>query len=51
MLNQAPLVRKVRGAYYGWWVLASTFILGTLSGGIFGNSSGIFSAPYNAIWG
>ncbi|MGE4562194.1 MAG: MFS transporter [Rhodospirillales bacterium] len=38
-------VRKVRGAYYGWWVLASTFVLGTLSGGIFGNSSGIFYGP------
>ena len=45
MLNQVPLVRKVRGAYYGWWVLASTFLLGTLSGGIFGNSSGIFFGP------
>ena len=45
MLNQAPLVRKVRGAYYGWWVLASTFVLGTLSGGIFGNSSAIFFGP------
>ncbi|MCI0802469.1 MAG: MFS transporter [Chloroflexi bacterium] len=45
MLNQVPLVRKVRGAYYGWWVLASTFVLGTLSGGIFSNSSGIFFGP------
>ena len=45
MLNRVPLVRKVKGAYYGWWVLASTFLLGTLSGGIFGNSSGIFYGP------
>ncbi|MQG10393.1 MAG: MFS transporter [SAR202 cluster bacterium] len=45
MLNQVPLVRRVRGAYYGWWVLASTFVLGTLSGGIFSNSSGIFFGP------
>ena len=44
-MNQVPLVRKIRGAYYGWWVLASTFVLGTLSGGIFGNSSGIFYGP------
>ena len=38
-------MRKVRGAYYGWWVLAATFVLGTLSGGIFSNSSGIFFGP------
>ena len=44
-MNQVPLVRRVRGAYYGWWVLASTFVLGTMSGGIFGNSSGIFFGP------
>jgi len=45
MLNQVPLVRKVRGAYYGWRVLAATFILGTLSGGIFSNSNAIFFGP------
>jgi len=40
-----PLPRRVKNAYYGWWVLASTFLLGTLSGGIFSNSSGIFFGP------
>ena len=45
MLNHAPLPRKVKNAYYGWWVLASTFLLGTLSGGIFSNSSAIFFGP------
>ncbi len=44
-MNQVSLVKRVRGAYYGWWVLASTFVLGTMSGGIFGNSSGIFFGP------
>jgi len=45
MLNRAPLPNKVKNAYYGWWVLAATFMLGTLSGGIFSNSSGIFFGP------
>ena len=45
MLNRAPLPRKVKNAYFGWWVLTSTFLLGTLSGGIFSNSSGIFFGP------
>jgi len=45
MLNQVPLVRKVRGAYYGWRVLTATFLLGTLSGGIFSNSNAIFFGP------
>ena len=45
MLNRAPLPNKVKNAYYGWWVLASTFMLGTLSGGIFSNSSGVFFGP------
>ena len=45
MLNRAPLPNKVKNAYYGWWVLAATFMLGTLSGGIFSNSSGVFFGP------
>jgi len=45
MLNQVPLVRKARGAYYGWWVLAATFVLGVLSGGIFSHSNAIFFGP------
>ena len=45
MLNQVPLVRKVRGAYYGWWVLGATFVLGVLSGGIFSHSNAIFFGP------
>jgi MFS family permease len=45
MLNQVPLVRRVKGAYYGWRVLAATFVLGTLSGGIFSNSNAIFFGP------
>jgi len=45
MLNQVPLVRKARGAYYGWWVLSATFVLGVLSGGIFAHSNGIFFGP------
>ena len=45
MLNQIPLVRKARGAYYGWWVLTATFILGVLSGGIFAHSNSIFFGP------
>ena len=38
-------MRRVRGAYYGWRVLAATFLLGTLSGGIFSNSNAIFFGP------
>ncbi len=45
MLNQVPLVRKARGAYYGWWVLGATFALGVLSGGIFSHSNAIFFGP------
>jgi len=45
MLNQVPLIRKVRGAYYGWWVLTATFVLGVLSGGIFSHSNAIFFGP------
>ncbi|HIM62437.1 MAG TPA: MFS transporter [Dehalococcoidia bacterium] len=45
MLNQIPLVRKARGAYYGWWVLSATFALGVLSGGIFSHSNAIFFGP------
>ena len=45
MLNQVPLVRKARGAYYGWWVLGATFVLGVLSGGIFSHSNAIFFGP------
>ena len=45
MSNRAPLPNKVKNAYYGWWVLAATFMLGTLSGGIFSNSSGVFFGP------
>ncbi len=44
-MNQVPLVRKARGAYYGWWVLAATFVLGVLSGGIFAHSNAIFFGP------
>ena len=40
-----PLARKIGGAYYGWRVLAATFLLGTLSGGIFSNSNAIFFGP------
>ena len=39
------MVCKARGAYYGWWVLAATFILGVLSGGIFSHSNAIFFGP------
>jgi len=39
------LVRKARGAYYGWWVLGATFVLGVLSGGIFSHSNAIFFGP------
>ena len=45
MLNRVPLVRKARGAYYGWWVVTATFILGLLSGGIFSHSNAIFFGP------
>ena len=45
MLNQIPFMEKVRGAYFGWRVLAATFLLGTLSGGIFSNSNAIFFGP------
>jgi MFS family permease len=45
MLNKVPLVRKARGAYYGWWVLGATFVLGVLSGGIFSHSNAIFFGP------
>ena len=45
MLNKVPLVRRARGAYYGWWVLAATFVLGVLSGGIFSHSNAIFFGP------
>ena len=39
------MVRKARGAYYGWWVLGATFVLGVLSGGIFSHSNAIFFGP------
>ena len=45
MLNPVPLVRKARGAYYGWWVVTATVILGLLSGGIFSHSNAIFFGP------
>ncbi|MCH7736140.1 MAG: MFS transporter [Chloroflexi bacterium] len=45
MLNRVPLVRRARGAYYGWWVLGATFVLGVLSGGIFSHSNAIFFGP------
>lgn len=45
METSTSWLRKARGAYYGWWVLASTFLLGTLSGGIFAHSNGVFFGP------
>ena len=45
MLKPVALVRKAKGAYYGWWVLSATFILGVLSGGIFSHSNAIFFGP------
>ena len=45
MLNHIPFMQKVRGAYFCWRVLAATFLLGTLSGGIFSNSNAIFFGP------
>ena len=45
MLNHIPFLQKVQGAYFGWRVLAATFLLGTLSGGIFSNSNAIFFGP------
>jgi MFS family permease len=36
---------RLQKLYYGWWVLASTFVLGAMSGGVFGNSNAIFFGP------
>lgn len=45
MTSSISWMGKARGAYYGWWVLASTFVLGVLSGGIFSHSNGVFFGP------
>ena len=36
---------KLKGVYYGWWVLASTFLLGAISDGVFLHSFAIFFSP------
>ena len=40
-----PFVRRVKGVYYGWWVLASTFVIWVLAGGLFHNSAPILFGP------
>lgn len=45
MTSVASLKTRVRGIYYGWWVLGSTFLLGVISGGVFSHSNGIFFGP------
>ena len=45
MATSTTWLGKARGAYYGWRVLASTFLLGAVSGGIFSHSNGIFFGP------
>ncbi|HEU0022645.1 MAG TPA: MFS transporter [Dehalococcoidia bacterium] len=42
---------RLKNVYFGWWVLASTFILGAMSGGVFGNSNAIFFGPVKADLG
>jgi MFS family permease len=45
MNEPTSLTGRVRRVYYGWWVLASTFLLGVISGGIFNHSNAIFFGP------
>ena len=42
---------RVKGVYYGWWVLLATFLLGTISGGIFSHANGIYFGPIKADLG
>ena len=45
MVALAGIRSKVKGVYYGWWVLASTFVLGAVSGGVFSNSNSVYFGP------
>ena len=45
MPSLAGLRGKLRGVYYGWWVLAATFLMGTISNGVFVHSNAIFFRP------
>ena len=38
-------MRRLRGIYYGWWVLAATFAVWVLAGGLFHNSAPILFGP------
>ncbi len=44
-LSLTSLQGKLQGVYYGWWVLAATFLLGVISGGIFSFSTSVFFRP------
>jgi MFS family permease len=45
MASLTALRGKLKGVYYGWWVLLSTFLLGVISGGVFSHSNSIFFGP------
>jgi MFS family permease len=45
MVALAGLRSRVKGVYYGWWVLSATFLLGLISGGVFSHSNSIFFGP------
>jgi MFS family permease len=45
MVTLTAAKSRLKKVYFGWWVLASTFVLGAMSGGVFGNSNAIFFGP------
>jgi MFS family permease len=45
MVTLTAAKSRLKKVYFGWWVLVSTFVLGAMSGGVFGNSNAIFFGP------
>ena len=45
MVSLTILGNKLRGVYYGWWMLAATCLLGSLSAGLFGYGNAVFFRP------
>ena len=45
MESLAGFKSKLRGVYYGWWVLAASAVLGLFTSGIFAHSNAVFFRP------
>jgi len=45
LVSVSSVKARLKGVYYGWWVLAATFFLGAISGGLLGSSNAIFFGP------